>query len=75
MGTKKSAGGKSLPKNLQICSSCNRINHGDGRWSPMENTNLLPSSARVAYGLCLDCCENLYLNLPEMKSLLVDKTR
>ena len=74
MGTPKDNGEETLPKKLQICSSCNRVKRGDGSWSPMGNMSILPRT-KMAHGLCLDCCENLYMSLPEMKSLLVDKPR
>lgn len=73
MGTMKSEGKEPLPKNLQICSSCNRVNYGDGNWFALGNMSV-PPSTKVAYGLCLDCCEKLYMTLPEIKNLLADKT-
>ena len=74
MGTPKDNGEETLPNNLQICSSCHRVKRGDGNWSFMGNRSI-PPRTKVAYGLCLDCCENLYMSLPEMKSLLVDKSQ
>jgi len=74
MGTTQENGEETVSKKLQICSSCNRVNRGDGSWSPMGNMSI-PPRTKVAYGLCLDCCENLYMSFPEMKSLLVDKPR
>jgi hypothetical protein len=74
MGTAEDNGEETIPKNLQICCSCSRVKHGNGSWSSVGNMRI-PSRAKVAQGLCLDCCENLYMSLPEVKSLLVDKTR
>jgi hypothetical protein len=74
MGFIKSGGAKSLPANLQICNSCNRVNRGDGVWFSLGKTEI-PPGTRVAYGFCIDCCTRHYLTLPEIKHLLADKTR
>jgi hypothetical protein len=74
MGTPKDNGEETLLNNLQICSLCNRLNRGDGRWSSMGNMRI-PPRTKVAQGLCLDCCENLDMSFLEMKSFLVDKPR
>jgi hypothetical protein len=74
MGTPEDNGAETLFEKLQVCSSCNRVKRGDGSWFPMGNMRN-PPRAKVARGLCVECCENLYMSLPEMKSLLVDKTR
>ena len=73
MGTMKSEVEESLPKNVQICNSCNRVNRGDGNWIPFGKMSI-PPGTRVAHGFCLDCCEKVYMSLPEIKHLLADKT-
>lgn len=74
MGTTEDNGEETIPRNLKVCSSCSRVKREDGSWFPMGNMRI-PPRAKVAQGLCLECCENLYMSLPEVKSLLVDKTR
>lgn len=71
---KADSGNEPLSKNLLVCSSCNRVKRGDGSWSSTGSKRVL-SRTKVSYGLCLDCCENRSMSLPEMKSLLLDKSR
>ena len=73
MGTTNGNDDETLPKNVQICSSCHRVKRGDGSWFS-TGTKRVPSRTKVSYGLCLDCCENRSMSLPEMKSLLLDKS-
>ena len=74
MGTMKSEGEKSLPKNLQICNSCKRVKRGDGNWFTLREMHI-PASTEVVHGFCLDCCEKLYVSLSDIKHLLADKAR
>jgi hypothetical protein len=51
---------------MKLCCSCNRVCGENGRWDHIA----IPTNMTISHGFCLDCCENMYMPLPEMKKLL-----
>jgi hypothetical protein len=59
---------------LKLCFSCNRVCGEDGKWVRRANMSI-PNQTPVSYGLCLECCENTYFPLNEMKKILLESQR
>tara|TARA_R110001592_G_scaffold15392_6_gene67150 strand:- start:573 stop:1508 length:936 start_codon:yes stop_codon:yes gene_type:complete len=54
---------------LPICASCKRIRDDEGYWETVEAYITAHSSAHFSHGICPDCRERLYPDLPHVPLL------
>lgn len=65
---------KTLSGMLPICAFCKRIRDDDGYWQQIESYISRYSSAQFSHGLCADCMEKLYPDLPDETHTETDMT-
>lgn len=50
---------------LPICASCKKIRDDEGYWNQLEHYIQMNTDAVFSHGLCPDCIQKLYADLPE----------
>ncbi|HJW09886.1 MAG TPA: PAS domain-containing protein [Holophagaceae bacterium] len=57
-----------LKEFVPICAGCKKIREDDGRWQSLEAHFEELSRAQFSHGICPDCMQRLYGEIPEMES-------
>ena len=56
---------KKLSGLLPICAHCKKIRNDDGYWTQLESYISEHSDAQFSHGICPDCMEKYYSDLPD----------